>query len=78
MSLADSFGYLGYVAVLLGSNAVVGPGPRLTFFLGTAWVVAVTSGLLFVACWAHFATRAAMRRQTVDAPEPSVLIEGAG
>lgn len=55
--LADSFGYLGYVAVMLTRNAVPAQSRFLDFFLGVCLceVVVATSG--FAAAWWYFARR---------------------
>src|SRR5262245_32750450 len=61
MYLADSFGYLGYVGVLLARNAL-GPAENfLAFFLTLSWAVAGTCLLLLVPCWRYFATHPATR-----------------
>jgi hypothetical protein len=60
--LADSFGYLGYVAVLLARN-VLGPAENfLAFFLNLSWVVAGACLVLLVPCWLYFAAHPAARR----------------
>lgn len=60
--LADSYGYLGYVAVLLSRN-IVQPGESfLPFFLGMSWVIAVVCAVLLVPCRMYFAAHPAMRR----------------
>jgi hypothetical protein len=62
MYLVDSFGYLGYVGVLLAKN-VVGAGDNfLTFFLTLSWVIAAASLVLLVPCWRYFATHSATQR----------------
>jgi hypothetical protein len=61
MSLADSFGYLGYVAVLLAHNAL-GPWENfLAFFITLSWVIVAASLVLLVPCWRYFATHPATR-----------------
>ncbi|MCE9563458.1 MAG: DUF5690 family protein [Planctomycetes bacterium] len=55
MYLADSFGYLGYVGVLLARNAL-GPAENfLSFFVLLSWVIAGTCFALLVPCWRYFA-----------------------
>lgn len=67
MSLADSFGYLGYVGVLLARNAI-GPAENfLAFFLTLSWVIAIACLLLLVPCWRYFATHPATRPTPVPA-----------
>jgi hypothetical protein len=59
MYLADSFGYLGYVAVLF-ARTLLGPAENfLSFFLALSWAVAVISVVLLVPCWRYFATHPA-------------------
>jgi hypothetical protein len=70
MYLADAFGYLGYVAVLLARNAL-GPGEHfLPFFLTLSWVIAVGCVVLLIPCWHYFAAHPATR--------PAVLAEAEG
>jgi hypothetical protein len=67
MYLADSFGYLGYVGVLLARNAL-GPAENfLAFFLTLSWVIAGACLVLLVPCWRYFATHPATR-PTLAAP----------
>lgn len=72
MYLADSFGYLGYVAVMLGrstlANAAAG-GQLLDFFTTTAWIVTLGGGLCFggAGVWFLRSTRPA----TAARPEPA-------
>jgi hypothetical protein len=66
MSLADSFGYLGYVVVLLARN-LLAPGENfLSFFLALSWVIAGTSLVLLVPCWRYFATHPGTWVQTKE------------
>lgn len=61
MYLADSFGYLGYVGVLLARNWF-GPAENfLTFFLTLSWGITGACLVLLVPCWRYFATHAATR-----------------
>jgi hypothetical protein len=62
ITLADSFGYLGVVAVLLGRNFLQPGATFLPFFLGISWVIAVACVLLLVPCWGYFAAHPATRR----------------
>ena len=64
MYLADSFGYLGYVVVLLARNAmkVNGTEDFLAFFVGLSWAIAGLCLLLLVPCWWYFATHPATSR----------------
>jgi hypothetical protein len=65
--LADAFGYLGYVAVMLARN-VLGPTENfLPFFLALSWAIAGACVVLLIPCWRYFATRpATCRLQVVD------------
>lgn len=54
MYLADSFGYLGYVAVLFARGVVQGSGSLLDLFLTVAWVVAIGGACCFGAAGAWF------------------------
>ena len=56
VSLADAFGYLGYVAVLLARKFGGGTGEFLGFFVATSWVAAAGSALLLVVA-GYFLTR---------------------
>ncbi|MGL4550058.1 MAG: DUF5690 family protein [Gemmataceae bacterium] len=63
ITLADSFGYLGYVAVLLARNLSRPAGEAfLPFFLGVSWATAAACVLLLVPCWIYFAAHPATRR----------------
>jgi hypothetical protein len=59
MSLADSFGYLGYVVVLLARNLLAPREHFLSFFLTLSWVIAGACLVLLVPCWRYFATHPA-------------------
>jgi hypothetical protein len=68
--LADAFGYLGYVGVMLARNAL-GPAENfLPFFLGLSWAIAVACVVLLIPCWCYFATRPAARAKG-NMPDPS-------
>jgi hypothetical protein len=59
MYLADSFGYLGYVAVLF-ARTLFGPSENfLSFFLAISWTVAIACVVLLIPCWRYFATHPA-------------------
>ena len=59
MYLADAFGYLGYVAVMLLRNMIT-PGDYLAqFFMAACWVAAVVSAFCLVASWRYFGFRGA-------------------
>jgi hypothetical protein len=74
MYLADSFGYLGYVGVLLARNAL-GPSENfLTFFFNLSWVIAGACLVLLIPCWRYFSTHPATR----SAPAPADPIPAIG
>jgi hypothetical protein len=59
--LADAFGYLGYVGVMLARNAVKPADSFLAFFLALSWTIAAACVVLLVPCWYYFATHPATR-----------------
>jgi hypothetical protein len=66
--LADAFGYLSYVVVLLARN-VLSPGESfLPFFLTLSWVIAGACVALLVPCWRCFATHPATRAPAQTQP----------
>lgn len=65
MYLADAFGYLGYVIVLVARNVAVPAKDFLTFYNALAWVIAVACLVLLVPCWVYFAAHPATRRLEV-------------
>jgi Family of unknown function (DUF5690) len=60
--LADSFGYLGYVAVLFARSRWGPPEDFLGFFITLSWVIVVASLVLLIPCWHYFAIHPATRR----------------
>jgi Family of unknown function (DUF5690) len=62
MYLADAFGYLGYVAVLMARNFLAPAENFLPFFITLSWIVAIACVLLLVPCWRYFATQSETRR----------------
>jgi hypothetical protein len=66
MYLADSFGYLGYVGVLLARNARGPTEDFLAFFLTLSWVIAGACLVLLVPCWRYFATHPATRPTSAE------------
>lgn len=64
MYLADAFGYLGYVAVLLARTALKPTETFLSFFVTLSWVVTVTCVLLVIPCWRYFAAHPATREKS--------------
>jgi hypothetical protein len=55
--LADAFGYLGYVAVMLARNWWTADGKLLPFFLQLLVAVTVIASLLLGGSWFYFAAR---------------------
>ena len=53
--LADAFGYLGYVAVVIGKNIWGGPDGFLEFFLAASGIIVGVSVLMLASCWIYFA-----------------------
>jgi hypothetical protein len=70
MTLADSFGYLGYVGVLLCRNLVDQTAGFLPFFLALSWVIAAACFVLLIPCWRYFAVHPATQ-PTPDDPDAS-------
>jgi hypothetical protein len=68
--LADSFGYLGYVAVLIARN-LLAPGENfLSFFIVLSWVIASACVLLLIPCWCYFAAYLARRPMSEQRLQP--------
>ncbi len=55
--VADAFGYLGYVAVMLGKNAVGNRQGFLGFFLTSSMVIVLISLVALAGCWQYFRQR---------------------
>ncbi|HEY2786562.1 MAG TPA: DUF5690 family protein [Fimbriiglobus sp.] len=74
MYLADSFGYLGYVVVLLTRNLTgFGTGDNfLGFFVGLSWGIVGLCLVSLIPCWWYFAVHPAARPTAVAEP---VLLE---
>jgi hypothetical protein len=64
--LADAFGYLGYVAVMVARQCVVPDGEFMHFFYTSLWTVTVLAALCLVVCALFFAK--AIPLQTVQVP----------
>jgi hypothetical protein len=61
MYLADAFGYLGYVVVLI-ARSWLGPAEDfLSFFVTLSWGIVAACLLLLVPCWLYFAAHPATR-----------------
>jgi hypothetical protein len=72
--LADSFGYLGYVGLLLVRNALGRTENFLAFFLTLSWVIAGACLVVLIPCWHYFATHPAT--QPIPVPEGPISAEG--
>lgn len=57
MYLADAFGYLGYVSVMILRGVFSGSDDFLGFFRVASLAVAVVGALLMISCWIYFAAR---------------------
>lgn len=57
MYIADSFGYLGYAAVILGKSSLSERLDAFPLFLSVCWASVVVSFVCLVGTWAYFATR---------------------
>jgi hypothetical protein len=62
MYLADAFGYLGYVVVLLARNLLAPGEDFLAFFIMLSWAVVGACLVLLLPCWRYFATHPATQR----------------
>jgi hypothetical protein len=65
MYLADSFGYLGYVAVMLGRSVVQADAGFLEFFLALAAIVTALAVVLLAGSWIYFARLARPQPQAI-------------
>jgi hypothetical protein len=74
--VADAFGYLGYVMVLLARNAVGRTENFLPFFVLLSWAIAVACIVLLIPCWLSFATHPATRPAILPASGPVAEAEG--
>lgn len=78
MYIADSFGYLGYIAVMLmhavlsfHDVALVSSGNFLDFFEPLCWVISGTGTLCVIVCWVYFAHRKAEATNRLEIVVPS-------
>jgi Family of unknown function (DUF5690) len=65
MYLADSFGYLGYVAVLLARSVLTTQHSFLEFFVWVAGMATVLAVLLLLGSWLYFAKRTKIYDKTI-------------
>jgi hypothetical protein len=68
ISLADAFGYLGYVVVMIGKNILGARESFLDFFFALSWVIAGACCLLLLLCWRYFAAHPATQPLSEPAP----------
>lgn len=62
MTLADAFGYLGFVGVMVGKNMGADRGFG-AFFIATSWAIVIATGSCLALAWFYF-----MRKTAVSAP----------
>lgn len=72
MYLADAFGYLGYVAVMLGRSAFPRGASFLSFFTGICWLVGGLTIVVLILAWRKFAWRSLRTESTAVAGPNSV------
>jgi len=70
MYLADAFGYLGYVAVMVGKNFFKPGGNILELFVTTGWIVGATALLALLGAALFFA----QRRSSWTAPQTASTV----
>ena len=61
MYLVDAWGYLGYVAVMLGRTFFKVEGNFLEYFITLCWIVAGLGSACLIGCWIYFGRRSARR-----------------
>ncbi|MBI1913425.1 MAG: hypothetical protein HYS12_01515 [Planctomycetes bacterium] len=57
MYLADAFGYLGYVVVMMARNVLEPAENFLPFFRALSWAIAGACVVLLIPCWRYFAQK---------------------
>jgi hypothetical protein len=57
MYLVDAFGYLGYVAVMVGKTLFKFEGNFLSFFIALSWFAAGVGSACTIGCWIYFDRR---------------------
>jgi hypothetical protein len=72
MYLADSFGYLGYVGVLLARNLIGPIEDFVSLFLMLSWLIAGGCLVLLIPCWRYFARHPAIQRQQSQSPSATL------
>jgi hypothetical protein len=69
MYLADAFGYLGYVVLMLGKSRLSLEGDFMAFFTRVSWVTAAAAAGMLLAAWCYFAVRRREDNQEKPADE---------
>lgn len=64
MYVADAFGYLGYVAVMITRNMTSTDGDFLTFFISLCWVAIGLSFVCVLGSWWYFGMHSRDRQET--------------
>lgn len=59
MYVADAFGYLGYVGVMIARNLITPGETLLSFFINACWIAAIASVAALLATWVYFWKRSA-------------------
>lgn len=77
MYMADAFGYLGYVMVMLGKGIITIQGDFLTFFIHVCWVTAAAAAGMLVVAWWYFAVRGYEDLQASTSSEPAGVLTSA-
>lgn len=54
MYVADAFGYLGYVGVMITKNLITPTDTLLVFFINACWIAVFISGAAMLATWVYF------------------------
>lgn len=54
MYVADAFGYLGYVGVMIAKNLITPSDTLLNFFINACWIAVFISIAAMLATWAYF------------------------
>jgi len=54
MYVADAFGYLGYVGVMIARNVMTPGETLLSFFINACWIAVLVAGAAMVATWIYF------------------------
>ncbi len=79
MYVADAFGYLGYVGVMIAKNLITPSDTLLVFFINACWIAVAISGAAMTATWIYFWKRSRHygTDPNVEVPNPSIASEPA-